>query len=299
MPRFKFFPRFRRPSVNEILGITQLKRKISRKTHLSFIRNPATPIKNLQRRAMRRVGYYSGPVKAVRHAGLGSVLSLPFLLVGALMYIASLPFVLIGAIAQLIRSLPRHSLPQPTSSPSALVPGQSPAAQRITESMWLQFARTHPGILLVIGAVFFAAFTCGGYIAIGTLFVSTIKPSAAPALSTEPLEILLPLPTFTATLEATFVPPSPTSTPIIPTQTSQSKTAPAKGSVSPSPTKGLTRSTSPNSTPTMTPLPASPTSSIPSGARIGAICNDGTTSDATGSGAYSQHRGVREWIYQK
>jgi len=30
--------------------------------------------------------------------------------------------------------------------------------------------------------------------------------------------------------------------------------------------------------------------------RIGAICNDGTTSKATGSGACSHHGGVKEWI---
>lgn len=29
--------------------------------------------------------------------------------------------------------------------------------------------------------------------------------------------------------------------------------------------------------------------------RVGSICNDGTTSDATGSGACSHHGGVREW----
>lgn len=30
--------------------------------------------------------------------------------------------------------------------------------------------------------------------------------------------------------------------------------------------------------------------------RIGAICNDGTRSNATGSGACSSHGGVKEWI---
>ena len=30
--------------------------------------------------------------------------------------------------------------------------------------------------------------------------------------------------------------------------------------------------------------------------RIGAVCNDGTRSNATGSGACSHHGGVREWI---
>ena len=35
----------------------------------------------------------------------------------------------------------------------------------------------------------------------------------------------------------------------------------------------------------------------PTRTRIGAICNDGTTSDATGSGACSSHGGVRCWRY--
>lgn len=32
--------------------------------------------------------------------------------------------------------------------------------------------------------------------------------------------------------------------------------------------------------------------------RIGAVCNDGTTSQATGSGACSHHGGVAYWIYE-
>lgn len=31
--------------------------------------------------------------------------------------------------------------------------------------------------------------------------------------------------------------------------------------------------------------------------RVGAICNDGTTSTATGSGACSHHGGVSCWLY--
>jgi len=32
--------------------------------------------------------------------------------------------------------------------------------------------------------------------------------------------------------------------------------------------------------------------------RIGAICHDGTRSSATGSGACSDHGGVKEWVYK-
>ncbi len=34
----------------------------------------------------------------------------------------------------------------------------------------------------------------------------------------------------------------------------------------------------------------------PASERTGAVCNDGTTSSATGSGACSSHGGVRNWI---
>ncbi len=34
------------------------------------------------------------------------------------------------------------------------------------------------------------------------------------------------------------------------------------------------------------------------GTRIGAVCKDGTTSTATGSGACSSHGGVDHWIYR-
>jgi len=47
----------------------------------------------------------------------------------------------------------------------------------------------------------------------------------------------------------------------------------------------------PNPTPTPTPLPPQ------SGTRIGATCNDGSSSNATGSGACSSHGGVRCWKY--
>lgn len=34
------------------------------------------------------------------------------------------------------------------------------------------------------------------------------------------------------------------------------------------------------------------------GTRIGAVCKDGTRTDATGSGACSHHGGVDYWLYQ-
>ena len=78
---FRIFPRYRRPGWGEIIGTTQAKRRVSRKLGLATIRDPTTPIKNLQRRAKRRAGYYSEPAKMVRHAGclLPAILSATFL----------------------------------------------------------------------------------------------------------------------------------------------------------------------------------------------------------------------------
>jgi len=57
---------FRRPSLGEILGTTQAKRRVSRRYGLATIRDPRTPVRNAQRRLKRRVGYYSGPAKLAR-----------------------------------------------------------------------------------------------------------------------------------------------------------------------------------------------------------------------------------------
>jgi hypothetical protein len=62
----RLFPRYRAPSEGEILGTTQAKRRISRQYHLATLRDPTTPLKNAERRAKRRVGWYSEPAKFAR-----------------------------------------------------------------------------------------------------------------------------------------------------------------------------------------------------------------------------------------
>ncbi|MCR4753117.1 MAG: DUF3761 domain-containing protein [Candidatus Saccharibacteria bacterium] len=54
----------------------------------------------------------------------------------------------------------------------------------------------------------------------------------------------------------------------------------------------------------VTPSPSTPNTTSPdngagqqSGVRTGAVCNDGTSSTATGRGACSRHGGVRYWTY--
>jgi hypothetical protein len=41
MARFKLFPRYRRPSLGELLGISQAERQVSRKYHLRIVRDPS------------------------------------------------------------------------------------------------------------------------------------------------------------------------------------------------------------------------------------------------------------------
>jgi hypothetical protein len=59
MARFKLFPRNRRPSLGELLGISQASRQVSRKYHLRIVLDPLSPLKNAERRAKRSAGYYS------------------------------------------------------------------------------------------------------------------------------------------------------------------------------------------------------------------------------------------------
>ena len=66
MARFKLFPRNWRPTLAELLGISQASRQVSRKYHLRVVLDPVSPLKNAQRRATRRSGYYSPPMMFAR-----------------------------------------------------------------------------------------------------------------------------------------------------------------------------------------------------------------------------------------
>ena len=59
MARFKLFPRDRRPSLGELLGISQASRQVSRKHHLRIVRDPMWPFTDIAHRARRGAGYYS------------------------------------------------------------------------------------------------------------------------------------------------------------------------------------------------------------------------------------------------
>jgi hypothetical protein len=64
----KLFPRYRRPSLKTVLGVTRAKKQLKR--NLGMYDNPAWKVThavpNAKRRVGRRVGYYSGPAKFLR-----------------------------------------------------------------------------------------------------------------------------------------------------------------------------------------------------------------------------------------
>jgi hypothetical protein len=62
MARFKLFPRHQRPSLGELLGISQAERQVSRKYHLRIERDPMSPHKN----AKQHAGYFSPPMMFAR-----------------------------------------------------------------------------------------------------------------------------------------------------------------------------------------------------------------------------------------
>ena len=62
MARFKLFRRSGRPSLGELLGISQASRQVSRTYHLRIALDPMSPLKNAQRRS----GYYNPPMMFAR-----------------------------------------------------------------------------------------------------------------------------------------------------------------------------------------------------------------------------------------
>ena len=121
---------------------------------------------------------------------------------------------------------------------------------------------------------------------------ASVTPSQTFTPTLTPTDTLTPTITFTATITLTptiTYTPTNTDTPTI-TNT-------------PTITLTPTRTHTPTLTPSKTPLPTNtrvvyPTQAPSSGrVRTGALCDDGTTSGATGRGACSHHGGVRCWYY--
>ena len=69
MARFHLFPRSRKPSLGELLGSSQAERQVSRKHKLCIVHDPLPPLKDAERQAERRTGYYTAPMKLARFLG--------------------------------------------------------------------------------------------------------------------------------------------------------------------------------------------------------------------------------------
>ncbi len=66
MPRFKLFPRYRRPSVRTLLGVTRAERTIKRESGFYAATKITRLPYNTKRTILRRAGYYSGPMTFLR-----------------------------------------------------------------------------------------------------------------------------------------------------------------------------------------------------------------------------------------
>ncbi len=59
--------RYRKPSINTILGITKAKRRAKKALGIYEITKTTNAPKNFKRRMLRRAGYYSTPMKILRN----------------------------------------------------------------------------------------------------------------------------------------------------------------------------------------------------------------------------------------
>lgn len=66
MTRRKGLFRYRRPSVKTMLGITKAKKRFNKAVGITAIKRPFRAPGNFKRRELRKVGYYSGPMKFLR-----------------------------------------------------------------------------------------------------------------------------------------------------------------------------------------------------------------------------------------
>ena len=65
--------RYRKPSVKTVLGVTKLKKRVKKSLGLNKLLWPFRAVNNYQRRILRRAGYYSPELKALRAAKQGKV----------------------------------------------------------------------------------------------------------------------------------------------------------------------------------------------------------------------------------
>jgi hypothetical protein len=65
MARIRFI-RYRRPSLNTMLGITRAKKRLNCQLGITALKRPFRAPGNMTRCMLRQMGYYSGPMKFLR-----------------------------------------------------------------------------------------------------------------------------------------------------------------------------------------------------------------------------------------
>lgn len=58
--------RYRRRSIKTMLGVTKAKKRFNKAVGITAIKAPFRAPGNIKRRALRKAGYYSGPMKFFR-----------------------------------------------------------------------------------------------------------------------------------------------------------------------------------------------------------------------------------------
>lgn len=61
--------RYRRPSIKTTLGITKAKKRFNKAVGIMAIKKPFRAPRNAKRRMLRKMGYYSEPMKFMRFLG--------------------------------------------------------------------------------------------------------------------------------------------------------------------------------------------------------------------------------------
>jgi type IV secretory pathway VirB10-like protein len=155
-------------------------------------------------------------------------------------------------------------------------PGPPPQRPKLAhEQLWEWFQRrSRSGKIMVCCVVLFLTLSCcmcstTAHTSNQTVAQPTVVVTVLVTRQSEQQTVPTLQPTPTPSPTATLV-PTPTDTPT-PVPTPQPTEAPAQ--------------------------PALPVQAPSTGERTGAVCNDGTTSMATGSGACSHHHGVNHWLY--
>lgn len=87
--------RYRKPSVKTLTGVTKAKKRIKKSTGITAATKPLRYRANLERRAKRKVGYYSAPAKMIRNKKVPTPLGCSMTIVMLMVLLSGLMIVLL------------------------------------------------------------------------------------------------------------------------------------------------------------------------------------------------------------